>query len=164
MMTGPVERPLLFLDVDGTLIPLGHAGHRAVGDSSGNPLLARLDPRHAPLLQALECELVWATSWMDDANTEISRRLGLPALPVVGLPDDTEYVVTGRVHWKTQTLVSWAAGRPFVWVDDEISRADRAWVASWHQGDALLHRVEPARGLTEADFAAIHRWLGRRHQ
>jgi hypothetical protein len=37
-------RPLLFLDVDGTLIPLGG---KAFGGDDGNPLLARLDPaRH----------------------------------------------------------------------------------------------------------------------
>jgi hypothetical protein len=25
------------------------------------------------------------------------------------------------VHWKTRALVAWAAGRSFVWVDDEIT-------------------------------------------
>jgi hypothetical protein len=31
------------------------------------------------------------------------------------------------VHWKTRALVARAAGRPFVWVDDEIRDADRGW-------------------------------------
>jgi hypothetical protein len=38
-------------------------------------------------LLELECELVWATTWMADANDEICPRLGLPALPVVAWSD-----------------------------------------------------------------------------
>lgn len=52
-----------------------------------------------------------------------------------------------------------AAGRPFVWVDDEITATDRAWVKSHHAGRALLHRVDPRHGLTDADFAAVAEWL-----
>ncbi len=47
----------------------------------------------------------------------------------------------------------------FVWVDDEISHVDQQWVSTHHPGPALLHRVDPRRGLTEHDFTAIERWL-----
>lgn len=173
MMAGSTERPLLFLDIDGTLIPLGHAGRDPApgvegivpaATPSGNPLLARLDSGHGPRLRTLGCELVWATSWMDDANIEISPRLDLPMLPVVDWPEDAENAVTGRLHWKTKPLVAWAAGRAFVWVDDEITEADRVWVASRHDGDALLHRVEPSLGLTDTDIAAIQQWLDLRQR
>ena len=63
------------------------------------------------------------------------------------------------LHWKTRGLVRWAAGRPFAWVDDEITDTDRAWVAAHHDGRALLHRVDPRRGLTDADFTALGAWL-----
>jgi hypothetical protein len=66
--------------------------------------------------------------------------------------------VGGR-HWKTAGLVRWAAGRSFVWVDDEVTDRDRRWVADCHPGRALLHRVDPRTGLTDADFAALARWL-----
>ncbi|WP_430790271.1 hypothetical protein [Actinoplanes sp. G11-F43] len=56
-------------------------------------------------------------------------------------------------------LVRWAAGHPFVWLDDEITDADRRWVRAHHEGRALLHRADPLTGVTEADFAAIRRWL-----
>ena len=46
-----------------------------------------------------------------------------------------------------------------MWVDDEISDADRVWVAANHPGDALLHRVDLRVGLSDADFAVIERWL-----
>ncbi|MGW4520279.1 hypothetical protein [Amycolatopsis sp. NPDC004378] len=32
-------------------------------------------------------------------------------------------------HWKTRPIVEHAAGRPFAWVDDETTDADRSWVA-----------------------------------
>ncbi|GAA3957925.1 hypothetical protein Aau02nite_08250 [Amorphoplanes auranticolor] len=62
-------------------------------------------------------------------------------------------------HWKTAGLVRWAAGRPFLWIDDEITDADRRWVAAHHPGRALLHRVDPRTGLTDADFAVLARPL-----
>jgi hypothetical protein len=54
---------------------------------------------------------------------------------------------------------NWAAERTFVWVDDEITGADQDWVAGHYAGDALLHRVDAARGLVAADFAALAAWL-----
>lgn len=55
-------------------------------------------------------------------------------------------------------IVTWAAGRAFGWVDDEITRADRTWVAAHHDGPALLHRVDPNVGLGSADFAVLTAW------
>jgi hypothetical protein len=121
-----------------------------------NPLLARLNPGHGRRLLALPCDLAWATTWVDEANEVLAPLLGLPVLPVVGWSDADD---DGRLHWKTRDLVAWAAGRPFVWVDDEISSADRAWV-SWHHDEAaLLHRVNPGLGMTDDDFRVIGDWL-----
>lgn len=159
---------MLFLDVDGPLIPFGapdlrpggHLGDRAVPLPIGaNPLLSRIDPRHGPRLSALPCDLVWATTWMADANEVIGPLLGLPELPVVDWPDSEE---KSPLHWKTRGLVDWAAGRSFVWVDDEITDPDRAWVSAHHHGQALLHRIDPRRGLTHTDFVVIADWLARR--
>jgi hypothetical protein len=155
-----MTRPLLFLDVDGTLLPFG-GELRTFGDDP-NPLLARLDPAHGPRLAALRCDLVWATTWMSEANDALAPRLGLPGLPVVDWPEPSdvdEQDERAGLHWKTRTLVDWAAGRPFAWVDDEITRADRAWVAEHHPGAALLHRVDHRQGLTDADYAALGAWI-----
>ncbi|MBC6468435.1 HAD domain-containing protein [Actinomadura alba] len=169
-MTGSDQRPLLFLDVDGPLIPFGAAPERyptyqtcaePMG-ADGNPLLARIDPRHGPRLASLPCELVWATTWMADANESIAPRIGLPALAVVAWPepsDQDERDERAGLHWKTRAVVGWAAGRSFIWVDDEITDVDRAWVSAHHRGRALLHRVDPRQGLTDADFVALDEWL-----
>ncbi|MEU9303586.1 HAD domain-containing protein [Streptomyces sp. NPDC048269] len=156
-MTRSEGRPLLFLDVDGPLIPFG-AGPYPQGDEA-NPLLARIDPALGPELAALPCELVWATTWMADANECVAPLLGLPELPLVVWPEPSGADVWSRIHWKTPALVDHAAGQPFIWVDDEITDADRAWVASHHRGPALLHRVDAGRGLTGADLTVLRGWL-----
>lgn len=97
--------------------------------------MARLDPDLGPRLKSLPCELVWATTWMSDANEYIAPRLGLPQMPVVDWPDPPVEAGTRGLHWKTPGLVGWAAGRPFAWVDDEITDIDRCWVE-----DTTRHR------------------------
>lgn len=110
-------------------------------------------------LLALGCELVWATAWMHDANQVIAPLLRLPPLPVADLPEAPLEDPVGTLHWKTAALVAAAGGRRFVWVDDEISDIDRAWVEEHHEGAALLHRVDPRSGLTDVDLAQIGNWL-----
>jgi hypothetical protein len=164
--------------VDGPLIPFGgppeeyprypapvREGGEAGPGEEGNPLLERLDPRHGERLRALPCAVVWATTWMDEANAWIAPRLGLPALPVLEWPEPSEAEERRDeregLHWKTRGLVSRAAGRPFVWVDDEIGEPDRTWVAVRHPGPALLHRVDARTGLTDDDYAVLGAWLRR---
>ncbi|MFY1670033.1 HAD domain-containing protein [Plantactinospora sp. WMMB334] len=159
---------MIFVDIDGVLIPFrarpAGTGRRSIGagghapDRSGNPLLDRLDPDDGRRLLALPGELVWASTWMAEANEVVAPRLGLPGLPVVDWPDADEDVARG-VHWKTVPLLRRAAGRPFVWLDDETSDADRRWVAAHHPHPALLRRVDPYRGLTDVDLAAVRQWL-----
>ena len=164
-MAGHAQRPILFLDVDGPLLPFG--GDPQFEPRAGAPdtHLARLDPAVGPRLTALPCELVWATAWEDDANAEIAPRIGLPQLLVVNWPDSSDEREREDewfgLHWKTRHLVRWAAGRPFIWVDDEITDADHAWVSTNHPSPALLHRVESSRGLTNEDFTILSRWLRR---
>lgn len=162
-------RPLLFLDVDGPLIPFGATPEQLphgyptypTSHESPHPLLDRLNPALGPRLLALPCDLVWATTWTADANACVAPRLGLPELPLVTWPEPSEDACAeGRgLHRKTGTLVDHAAGRPFVRLDDEITDADRRWVAAHHPGRALLHRVDPRSGLTDEDFTAVDGWL-----
>jgi hypothetical protein len=173
------SRPLLLLDVDGPLNPYavqpdpcatGYASHMlkptnwvrrhgGVRDDAP-PLRVDLNPAHGPSLTALASafELVWATSWMDEANEEIGPRIGLPRLPYIDWGAGLMVPDPGGLLWKTRMVVAFVAGRPFAWVDDEFSDDDRAWVAAHHPGRALLHTVPPEVGLTDRDFAVLAEW------
>jgi hypothetical protein len=144
-------RPLIFVDVDGTLLPFGAAG--------GYPEFPGMDRRNGPRLLALAGELWWATAWMAEANVSIGPLLGLPRLPVADLPSWDDGFVDDRLCYKTRPVLAQAAGRPFVWLDDETTAADDAYVAAHHPGPALLLRPDPAVGLTEADFEIVAAWL-----
>jgi hypothetical protein len=145
-----MNTPLLFLDVDGVMLPFGT-----------EPLDLR--PGLGPLLTALPAELVWATAWEHGANDDIAPRIGLPSLPVVEwrVPTQAEEATDDYLglNWKTRQVVEWAAGRDFAWTDDEVTDADREWVAQNHRGRALLHRVQSLIGLTAADVEVVERWL-----
>ncbi|AQZ63162.1 hypothetical protein BKM31_18355 [[Actinomadura] parvosata subsp. kistnae] len=162
-MTSHTERPLLFLDVDGPLLPFGENPYGEPLATTPESPLARLTAEVGRQLAALPCDLVWATTWEEEANAVIAPRIGLPRLPVVTWPEPSgEHEREDqwfRLCWKTRTLVTWGAGRPFAWVDDEITDADRDWVSTHHSGQALLHHVESFRGLVDEDFAVLDQWL-----
>nr|WP_181768337.1 hypothetical protein [Streptomyces albidus (ex Kaewkla and Franco 2022)] len=169
--------PLLLLDVDGPLNPFaarwrlrprGYTTHRfkpanwlarhaPLPAEDVRPLRVWLKPGHGAQLTALPYDLVWATTWMHGANEHIGPVLGLPELPVI---EWRELFTPGPqgAHWKLPQIVEWARGRPFAWVDDGITDDDKLYVSEHHDGPALLHWVDPGRGLRAKDFAALRSW------
>lgn len=166
------EAALLLLDVDGPLNPwkakatrrpAGYTTHRLVpeGCNPRKPLRVwlRLDDG-ARLTVFAAChgfDLAWATTWGDEANRLIGPIIGLPRLPVVGM---------SRTSWKYGPVAEFAAGRPLAWLDDDFD------VAAWtpvrdrflrDRGEVptLLHRVDPAVGITAADLDAVAAWRSR---
>ncbi|MEU8748879.1 HAD domain-containing protein [Streptomyces chartreusis] len=170
-------RPFLLLDVDGPLNPfralyLGHRGyvtrrlHPANWSQRQRPgslrqrrgLRVRLHPEHGSRLLALPYELAWATTWQHQANEMIAPVIGLPRdLPVIEWPEMFTADPDG-LYWKTRHVVAWAAGRPFVWVDDMVTDRDVRHVEAHHGGAALLLPVDARRGLRERDFVELERW------
>ena len=62
-------------------------------------------------------------------------------------------------RYRALAVVEWAAGRPFIWIDDEHTDADRAWVSENYEAPALLHFVDACKGLTDEDFGILSDWL-----
>ncbi|MEV0321622.1 HAD domain-containing protein [Streptomyces sp. NPDC050658] len=175
------QRPLLYLDVDGPLNPYaakphrrpeGYTTHRMKPEgwiarhpgeprNRVKPLRVWLNPEHGPRLLALAelYDLVWATTWVAEANVFIAPVIGLPELPVVEWPMSTgtppDDPPSDGTFWKTRHLVAHATGRPFAWIDDELGGADRAFVAAHHDRPALLHHVDARLGLRDTDFTAL---------
>ncbi|QNE78395.1 hypothetical protein F0344_30700 [Streptomyces finlayi] len=166
-------KPLLLIDIDGPLNPYlalsrpgtpdGYHMHlmRPSGWTEGPALPVLLSPGHGGALLALaeRYELAWASTWMAEANEWIAPPLGLPPLPYIEWPTLLGSAPDG-VYWKTRHVVDYAAGRPFAWIDDEITERDRTWVAAHHPSRWMLRRIDPWTGLEEADFDALAAWAG----
>lgn len=160
------DKPVLLMEVDGSLNPFEATWF----DDAAPPFSYRfyelslrdgvrkvaLSAYHGRELRALSrvYELVWATTWRNDANRLISPILGLPTdVPVI--PLHRPWGWQHRRSWKLEQIVSWVRGRSFVWFDDEINRRTREWLENADVGPHLLLPVPANRGLVGADFDAI---------
>jgi hypothetical protein len=163
-------KPLLLIDVDGPLNPYaapphrrpeGYGTHRMrpTGWTDGRPLRVWLNPWHGEELLALadRYDLVWATTWKGEANDWIGPHLGLPELPFIDWPEMHGASPRGTC-WKTQYILRYSAGRPFAWIDDDITPLDHEWVGRQHLADALLLRIDERIGLTRPDFDRLAAW------
>ena len=163
-------KPLLLIDVDGPLNPYAaKPGRRPEGYTThrirpkgwehprSKPLRVWLKPDHGPALLALPYRLVWCSTWQAQANTFIAPVLGLPELEYVPFPDSRSRP-DRRLYWKTPYVVQWAAGRPFVWVEDEATQHDDEYVNRHHEGFGRILHVNPRLGLRDDDFAQLDTW------
>lgn len=163
-------RPLLLIDVDGPLNPYaaepeerpdGFALHvmRPLGwEEPLQPLRVWLRPEHGPQLLSLPYELVWCTTWEADANEWIGPRVGLPELEYISFEGVDSRDVDESLYFKTPTVVDWARGRAFAWIDDQVTDADREYVADHHPAPALLITVSPSTGLLPEHVRQLAEW------
>jgi hypothetical protein len=178
-------KPILFLDVDGVLnvmvkgtkrktliereIGLGHPRHL---------YKVILDSEHGPWLRELAAagfELVWATTWEDEANEHLLEHLGLPKLPVVPFTAEDElrlplpellppFKFSDRHnvwHWKAPSVLRYAGERPFVWFDDDFSVLhDFKWAEERDETiPTYLEHMRPHKGLMRHHVDKALLWL-----
>lgn len=134
-----MNRPIIFLDVDGVIAPW-------------------FKPEYGVWLRRFEevAELVWATNgWRDTANSEISPLYDLPELPKI------EY---DKGH-KLSAIRSFAGSRPACFIDDKHAKDPNVIVWAQereHHGiPTLLIAPNPNEGLEEWHVNAVERWIAR---
>lgn len=161
--------PVLLLDVDGPLNPYaakatqrpeGYETHRMtpLGSLMNNALRVWLNPDHGAKLLDLGYDIVWATMWEDEANHWISPHIGLPELPFISFKAASWYDV-GNLYIKTKTIATFMneeyAGVPFIWIDDETTAYDSAYLEENCPVRSKIFTISPRIGLTDRDFEEI---------
>jgi hypothetical protein len=156
----PDRRPILALDVDGTISLFGFEGELAEApgrfhliDGVAHCIPEEVGERLARLAERFE--LVWATGWEDRANDTLPTILGLPeALPFLTFDGRARF---GTAHWKVEAIDQYAGDRPLAWIDDCLDESCHSWAAQ-RRAPTLLVPCEPHRGLEEAHVEALLAW------
>jgi hypothetical protein len=160
------QKPLLLIDVDGPLNPYASSNNslrkgRVFRQYKLLGFKVWLTRWHGEELLKLTdvYDLVWCTTWEHDANNLIGPRIGLPDLPVIEFDKGWRLPTRGDgTYFKTHEVASYVRGRPFAWVDDEVSEYDERYFKDVLEVPVLLRRVDPSVGLAEGDFTALREW------
>jgi hypothetical protein len=155
-----VEKPLLFVDVDGVITLFGYP--EALGAPGpvhwidGAPHCIREGCGERLNRLAGRFELVWATGWEDRANRFLPEVLALdtPELPSLSFGGRA---VFGSADWKLEEIDRAARGRPAAWIDDNIDERCHAWAESRAEPTRLV-QTWPGTGLTEDHVRQLLRW------
>ena len=160
-----MSKPLLLLDIDGVVLPcpdLSAAELAAGGPVEWrSPLPAEMPARVQRLASMFE--IVWCTLWEAKANQELAPLLGIdPCETTLRFP------ATTAGDWESETFklasvrhyAAEHAGRPIVWVDDDLFLDAFEWAAQRSAAGTLTRvvRTDPESGLDERAFGVLARF------
>ena len=139
--------PLLLLDVDGVLMPVGRSLPPGFVRHRTDEYDVVIAESHGEWLRALVplFDLVWATTWGTKAGEIFGRLLDLPEAEAVPL---TALAKSGTRE--LPDVARFVGDRPFAWVDDELYEDAFEW-ASARGVPSLLVRTDAGVGLRERE-------------
>ena len=141
-------KPLLLLDIDGVLMPAGKTPPVRFETVELNGYQLVVSKQHSQWLQRLmdSYELVWATTWGEQANVSVGPALGLPNLEVMDIKKNRTAATQ-----KLASITEWVGDRDLAWVDDELFEDAESW-AQARDARTLLIRTSSYVALTEQHF------------
>lgn len=132
------------------------------------PFLIRVPTGTRQRLERLEqaFDMVWATTWMDQAATLLCPRLGIGAAwPYIDISREIELTSVGTWEtetWKLPGMERWAEGtsRPIAWLDDDLGSDAQAWAQGRSESVAptILVPTDPSRGLSDDEVEVLLAW------
>ena len=161
MANTSLQKPLLFVDVDGVISLFGFVPRY---DSMPGPLhwidgiQHCIPPVMGSRLERLAeaYDLVWATGWEEKANEYLPHILELPFRDLPTLTFGTA-AVFGTAHWKLAAITEHAGDRRAAWIDDSLDEECFGWARS-RSAPTLLIQTEPATGLGEEHVEELLAW------
>jgi len=158
---------MLLLDVDGPLNVFG--GDFGVLSAKGfsavqaNGYAVMVNPAVGELLKEFAqrhgMQLVWATMWQELAHEHIAPIFSFEQMPHVSFAGGVPTGTPIEVYTKTPNIAAACGGRPFAWLDDEITQADVEWMDRNCSTPHLLVPVSAATGITRSHLDTVAQWV-----
>jgi hypothetical protein len=152
-----VNRPLLFVDIDGVLNPFGGPCPDGFVEHQlfPNDDPVRICAAHGDWLHELagHFELVWGTSWSEQDRALLASLIDLPMFHgAIELPRGP-FLPQG----KAPAIARFAGDRAMAWIDDVLSAEAWTW-ASDRSLPTLLLAIDRARGLERQHVEQLMAW------
>lgn len=160
-----MSRARLYLDVDGVINASQAMGwgklKKGPARSGGMTWRITWAPAMIEELRQLDVELVWTTTWRDDALKSIAPLIGWgehgrvlhPIAPPGNQPS---------IYWKVVSVAQdqRESKTPFIWIDDELTDLEpHEFVGLTPRPTALLLSPNPLTGISPRHISKIKNWL-----
>jgi hypothetical protein len=99
---------------------------------------------------AIWFDLVWATTWEQDAVEILAPALSLPLdMPVIEFTSESS-----NRTWKLTDIEEFVGDRPFAWIDDDIGPDAELWAEMRNRPTLFVH-TDAALGMTQANVTLL---------
>jgi len=148
------EKPLLLLDIDGALSPYWPArGFDFAVEEILEDVWVRIELREWLARLGEAFDLVWASTWEEEANDVFGPKLGLAALECVHFGAAGGWFLNKTL--KLADVVDFVGERRAAWIDDELGEDAIVWADSV---GAKLVTTRPTVGISERDVEDLLGW------